>query len=711
MSFHIFSNYSNLAFCDVYPLTRAMREQLYRSLTPVSTAATMASSPERTSIASDLNSNHTYEPIETASQMFSASGDYGTGSSSDIPVTLIHHDGRRVTANKITNIDTLRNTLSAHEQIPYDDPENRGDLYILAPMRLLTPIIEETDTELTRNKIYQELSVMSRSTQGDRNYSDVDASIMSIISEVLSVRNPGNYSSMNLEATTNRSDLKILTAGENIVDTNCLLSTIEEIRNNSMCNLYSTSFNDPHRNLEKELISTVVPAPRVPPRHTAGYQSLCKENGKSKGRNEQQDLVDSFRAIQDQRTVVSPEEKAEGDPNESIKSINSNTLVVTPSTVKPAGHGTAKRKIPLQTTRGCRKNILDLVTNTKDILNTPKRVKVSEPPPQLSVAMPADNSVMSESMVSENNEFKVLMPHLTYTGAKFLNKVTRTEEVDLEGSITKQPKLTASAVNASVKERLSFASPSSSNSSKLSVFTNTPSPVTFVRNVGNTKRPNRKLSIVRERVVEDKDEDNNSDYKYGFMKEHPDAKYGFGYFPTDSYNVLETAKLARDSYRGPGPFSSASMTPVIDHLQASLETLARINPAPAGPNHLGLSALNRGDTAFKLHPDETYENLTRNHWGSASLQRHRDPPRPAFSDRDTLTRRSMSILDDLNDEKENNIPRQSRVRTTNRAPLGSNNSSTSLQNNVQPVNNFKLKPSVASNNNSHFVPIRKTSVS
>ena len=452
MSFHIFSNYSNLAFCDVYPLTRAMREQLYRSLTPVSTAATMASSPERNSIASDLNSNHTYEPIETASQMFSASGEYGAGFS-DIPVTLIHHDGRRVTANKITNIDTLRSTLSAHEQIPYDDPENRGDLYILAPMRLLTPIVEETDSELTRNKIYQELSTMSKSTQGDRNYSDVDASIMSIISEVLSVRNPANYSSVTLDATTNRSDLKILTAGgENIVDTNCLLSTIEEIRNNSMCNLYSTSFNDPHRNLEKELISTVAPAPRVPPRHTAGYQSLCKENGMSKGRNEQQDLVDSFKAIQDQRTVVSPEEKAEGDPNESIKSINSNTLVVTPSTVKPAQ---AKRKIPLQTTRGCRKNILDLVTNTKDILNTPKRVKASEPPPQLNVAIPGDTSVMSESMVSENNEFKALMPHLTYTGAKFLNKVTRTEEVDLDGSITKQlkqPKLTASAVNASVKE-------------------------------------------------------------------------------------------------------------------------------------------------------------------------------------------------------------------------------------------------------------------
>ena len=688
-----------------------MREQLYRSLTPVSTAATMATSPEISDIASDLNSNHTYEPIETASQMFSSHGDYSARP--DIPVTLIHHDGTRVTANKITNIDTLRNTLSAHEQIPYDDPENRGDLYILAPMRLLTPIIEETDSELTRNKIYQELSTISRNTQGDRNYSDVDASIMSIISEVLSVRQPGHQST-SVEASQ-RSDLKLLTAGENIVDTNCLLSTIEEIRNNSMCNLYSTSFNDPHttRNLEKELVSTVVggaagaPAPRVPPRHTAGYQSLCKENSKSKERNEQQDLVDSFRAMQDQRTVVSPEEEVEGDPNESIRSINSNTLVVTPSTVRLA-ENQAQRKTPLQTTRGCRKNILNLVTNTKDILNTPKRVKASEPS-KLRVAGTGDSSLLSESMVSENNEFKVLMPHLTYTGAKFLNKVTKTEENqnDLDGSITNQPKLTAPAIKASVKERLSFASPSSSNSSKLSVFTNTPSPVTFVRNIGNQKRPNRKLSIVRERVVNDKDEDNNSDYKYGFVKEHPDAKYGFGYFPTDSYNVLETAKLARDSYRA-GPFSSASMTPVIDHLQESLESLTRINLAPTGLNHLGWSVLNKGDTAFKLHPDETYENLTRNHWGSASLQRHREPPRPAFSDRDTLTRRSMSILDDYNDEKENIIPRQSRVRT-NRAPLGSNNSSTSLQNNFQPVlNNLKVKPP---SNNSHFVPIRKTSAS
>merc|ERR1719433_967887 len=183
-----------------------------------------------------------------ASQMFSSHGDYSARP--DIPVTLIHHDGTRVTANKITNIDTLRNTLSSHEQIPYDDPENRGDLYILAPMRLLTPIIEESDSELARSKIYQELSTVSRNTVC--NYSDVDNSIMSIISEVLSVRGPPNNQS---KIYANQSELRHLSRSENVVDTNSLLSTIEEIRNNSMCNLYNTSFNDPHSNVAESSLA------------------------------------------------------------------------------------------------------------------------------------------------------------------------------------------------------------------------------------------------------------------------------------------------------------------------------------------------------------------------------------------------------------------------------------------------------------------------
>ena len=679
-----------------------MREQLYRSLTPVSTMATMATSPCISDVASDLHSNHTYEPIETASQAFSTYGDY----SNQIPVTLIHHDGHKMTANKITSLETLRDTLSAHEQIPYDDPENRGDLYILAPMRLLTPIMEETDSELTRSKIYQELSTVSRNT--NYNYSDVDQSIMSIISEVLSVRNVNQSKDL-----PNQTDIRFLTTNDNIIDTNCLLSTIEEIRNNSMCNLYSTSFTEAPNGSTNVKELNLGTAPRVPPRNTVGYQSLCKENSKSKERNEQQDLVDSFRAKQDQRTIVSPDEQTT-DLNDSIKSINSNTLVVTPNTVK-AKNTAIKKTTPLQSNRGCRKNILNLVTNTKDILNTPKRLKVEA----LSVAAPAppDTSVC-ESVASDMNEFKALMPHLTYTGTKFLNKVNKTtsaddSEVDLDGSIIPppvKPNGSISAINASIKERLNFASPASNNSSKLSVFTNTPSPVTFVRNIGNQKRPNsKKLSIVRERQLSennDVEEDNNSDYKYGFVREHPDAKYGFGYFPTDSYNVLETAKLANNSYRS---FTSGSINPVIEHLQESLDNLTKINSAPTTSNNYALSVLNKGDTAFKLHPDETYENLTRNNWGSASLQR-RGPPRNAFCDRDTVTRRSMSILDDYNDEKENIIPRQVRGKA-NRVPLGSINSTTSPVQNLPPVNS-KLKVPVGPNSsNCTFMPIRQTTVS
>ena len=146
------------------------------------------------------------------------------------------------------------------------------------------------------------------------------------------------------------------------------------------------------------------------------------------------------------------------------------------------------------------------------------------------------------------------------------------------------------------------------------------------------------------------------------MKENPDAKYCLGYFPTDSYNLGETAKLCNSSYRS---FTSG-INPVIEHLQESIDGLAKFNSAPGIPNSYSLSALNKGDTAFKLKPDETYENLQRN-WGTASLQRRE--LKPTFADRDIATRRSMSILDDYNDEKENIIPRQVKAKSK-RTPLG-----------------------------------------
>merc|ERR1711963_992990 len=100
-----------------------------------------------------------------------------------------------------------------------------------------------------------------------------------------------------------------------------------------------------------------------------------------------------------------------------------------------------------------------------------------------------------------------------------------------------------------------------------------------------------KLSIVREKIETNHDSDS-------------DAKYGFGYFPTDSYNLVETAKLCNSSYRS---FTSG-INPVIEHLQESIDDLANFNSTKNIPNSYSLSALNKGDTAFKLKPDETYEN-------------------------------------------------------------------------------------------------------
>ena len=49
------SAYEKQKYYDIYPLSKEMKEQLYRSLTPLSTAATMASE--------SVASNDTYEPI------------------------------------------------------------------------------------------------------------------------------------------------------------------------------------------------------------------------------------------------------------------------------------------------------------------------------------------------------------------------------------------------------------------------------------------------------------------------------------------------------------------------------------------------------------------------------------------------------------------------------------------------------------------------
>lgn len=63
-----------------------------------------------------------------------------------VPVTLIHHDGKRLTTRQIVSMESLREVIRKHEKVPMDDPQDRGDLYLLAPMRLLlSPIAEEPE--------------------------------------------------------------------------------------------------------------------------------------------------------------------------------------------------------------------------------------------------------------------------------------------------------------------------------------------------------------------------------------------------------------------------------------------------------------------------------------------------------------------------------------------------------------------------------------
>ena len=62
-------------------------------------------------------------------------------------------------------MESLKEVLQNHEQVKMDDPEERGDLYLLAPMRLLTPILEEPEPE--------------------HKADDFNRSVMTVISEML----------------------------------------------------------------------------------------------------------------------------------------------------------------------------------------------------------------------------------------------------------------------------------------------------------------------------------------------------------------------------------------------------------------------------------------------------------------------------------------------------------------------------------------------
>merc|ERR1712020_363388 len=110
--------------------------------------------------------------------------------------------------------------------------------HILAPMRLLSPILEESVEQ----------------------QQDLNKSLMTVISEIL--LNPST--TLNKTSTTCTSTYAIPGNADghfpdSIESTSSLVHTIEEIRNNSLCNLYYAT------NEVKSRSSNNKAAPQVPP--------------------------------------------------------------------------------------------------------------------------------------------------------------------------------------------------------------------------------------------------------------------------------------------------------------------------------------------------------------------------------------------------------------------------------------------------------------
>jgi hypothetical protein len=314
--------YERQNYYDIYPLSKQMKEQLYRSLTPLSTAATVASD----SVLSDA----TYEPIEAYDD---------DAAKNAVPVTLIHHDGDKLSTRRITSMDSLREVILQHEAVPMDDPQDRADLYILAPMRLLSPIMEESET-------YHNAT--------NRTNIDLNRSIMTVISEILQNRTYAQVPNQPQQPQMNNQQHPDGQFQDSIESTSStLVHTIDEIRNNSLCNLYYYEKPAASTSAIKSSSSNMKPAPQVPPRNEQG------------GQHGQQGLVSKQRPIV---TVSTSETIAEELPDD-LDAVQER-----------------RKKSPLYTSVGSRKNLLELAGTTNHILNTPKK---AASPPKLSILDPA----------------------------------------------------------------------------------------------------------------------------------------------------------------------------------------------------------------------------------------------------------------------------------------------------------------------------------
>ena len=139
--------YGSLKYYDIYPLSREMKEQLYKNITPGKGASKSGKEEHEDEETNNVttSTSDTYEPIEAYCCKMEED------KTSSLPLTLLHHDGERLTSQTMLSMDNLKEFLREYSAAPMDDPQDRGDLYLLAPMRLLSPIVEESEPATATN--------------------------------------------------------------------------------------------------------------------------------------------------------------------------------------------------------------------------------------------------------------------------------------------------------------------------------------------------------------------------------------------------------------------------------------------------------------------------------------------------------------------------------------------------------------------------------
>merc|ERR1719245_875828 len=127
-------------------------------------------------------------------------------------------------------MDNLKEFLRGYSAIPMDDPQDRGDLYLLAPMRILSPIVEEsepatnTNTNLSRDDNYEV-----------HNHYELNRSILTVISEILVPPPPPPPNGAQRRPPPPPPPQLFQESQSSLVH------TIEELRNSSLCNLFFSS--------------------------------------------------------------------------------------------------------------------------------------------------------------------------------------------------------------------------------------------------------------------------------------------------------------------------------------------------------------------------------------------------------------------------------------------------------------------------------------